>query len=312
MAQAAQLHTLRDPAVAPIVPELSCLSYIIQRVQAAWNAVCTWISAWVSYLTKSEYNLATRCPNAFYSTMQYLSPDEVAKCELVCKSWKMPDKVWKAQCAQEKVSYELEAGKHKEAFSNPQPPLAFGVEDWKMYLKADPGVAPRLSFRIHRMVARRCETHTLTLIPATVDGEPLSYVTFAPIAEKSGMQLRAFPQFEQIQSKPVGRSLWVWMQKHLDPASINKTYKELNEHFSQKMGRALWISVSIVAHFARDKFYLFPNMPSGGKFYTASSDIIKTPFSYNVLVGGSAPGLLEHAYDPGMFDTYGVAPCYPA
>ncbi len=48
---------------------------------------------------------------------------------------------------------------------------------------------PPLPANIKSQVEKLRQTHTLTLIPKTVNGQLLSFNIFAPLAEKAGMKL---------------------------------------------------------------------------------------------------------------------------
>ncbi len=319
MTQAIGLNPIKSGST--IIEENPCYLELIDRIAAIWNAICAWISQLFAELPASV-NIARDYPDAFRQTMMFLEPEEIGRCETVCKGWKMPDRVWQVLCTREQVSYTLPEGKHKEAFSNPVPPsMAFGVKEWKEHLKADPGIAPRLSARIHRTVAKLKETHTLTLIPATVNGEPLCFNTFAPIAEKSGMRLNIWPFVSQKRGHEAqGKSLWVWMQKDVDPGSRAKNAFQVRRDYPQKLGKALWITVSTVAHYACYKICLFPGAPNWIR--TRTCDIIEDEESPDdpkyVAVGNSTLGAL------GALDVYasknfryndsslGVAETFPA
>lgn len=87
-------------------------------------------------------------------------------------------------------------------------------------------------------------------------------------------------------------SIWVWMQKDVMPESKEKTYKEITA--SYRLGKALWMVVSTVAHYARFKINLFPRII--GVFYTSvwTADFKKNEdgsITY-LNIGLSSPGEL--------------------
>ena len=289
-------------AVSTIVEEKPCYAELAERIAAIWKVVCAWISelfGWQQSLPlQNQDDISQRCPDAFYNCMKYLSATEVGRCETVCKAWKIPDKVWKVQCEQEQVGYPLEDGSHKKAFANPAPPFAFGVQEWKEYFKVDPGAAPRLPASIHRTIAQLKETYTLTLIPATVDGQPLCFNTFAPLAKKIGQTVSMWPDVEgKYGNEVVGKSLWVWMQKEIEPESRSMTQAQVERAYPKKLGKALWITVSVAAHYARYKITLFRT----GSDYTRTRDSGEDPAS------GDDPSFVWSASVGGRFsDSFGV------
>ena len=135
---------------------------------------------------------------------QFLEPVEIIQCEAVCKSWK-DERLWQAQGA----NYNMTApasGKFKERFKEIHA-MAFGRKEWKEHLKADPGIAPHLPPQVYRTAHKLQETHILTLIPATINGQPLSFNTFAPLAEKAGMKLDIWKDVsEKYGNEAVGKS----------------------------------------------------------------------------------------------------------
>lgn len=318
MTQAIGLNTAKQAAAIP--EEKPCYLELIDRITAIWNAICAWITRLFTAELPASVNSARHHPDGFRHIMMFLEPEEIGRCETVCKDWKMPDRVWQALCMQEKVSYALPEGKHKEAFSNPEPPpMAFGVKEWKEHLKADPGVAPRLSARIHRTVAKLKETHTLTLIPATVNAEPLCFNTFTPIAKMGGMSLNILSFIsEKRGDEAQGKSLWVWMQKEVDPGSRTKNAFQVKRDYQQKLGKALWITVSTVAYFVRYKICLFPRAPNNW-ISTRTCDIIEDEDAPKdpkyVVVGESTPGTLD-VYASKNYRSFttsvGVAETFPA
>lgn len=304
--------------VSSIVAEKPCYAALAERVAAIWKVICACISelfGWQQNLPLiNQDDISQRCPDVFYNCMKYLLPEEVGRCETVCKAWKMPDKVWKAQCAQEKVSYPLKEGRHKEAFINPEPPFAFGVKEWKKYFGVDPGVAPRLPASIHRTIAQLKETFTLTLIPATIDGQPLCLNTFAPLAKKSGQTFSVWPEIEGKYGKEtVDRSLWVWMQKEIEPETRSMTQAQAEQAYPKKLGKALWITVSIAAYYARYQITLFRT----GTDYTRTCDtgvgMEDLSFVWSASVGGrfsESFGVIASSSDADEEST-GVAYTFP-
>lgn len=314
MSQSVTLNVIKTPAT--ITQEQSCCTELLDRIVAIWKRAYNWICEWVSWLICSpEYNLAKRAPDAFCQTMKYLSPQEVAKCELVCKSWRS-DRIWQMQCANYGVTVAPPSGRFKELFEVPE--MAFGPREWlKHFGKIGP--MPPLPVNIKTQVAQLKETHTLTLIPVTVDGQPLSFNTFAPLAKKSGMKLDIWnPILEKYGNESVRKSLWVWMRKNIEPGSTSKTQEQAANEYSQKLGKALFYTISIVAHFARYKIALFDT-------YTDTRTSDAGTGDWHVVVGSS--NTYQHNYNHEIYYTgkltiwsdittsgayLGVAPLMPA
>ncbi len=250
-----------NPTINTLPPaqEKPCLDALFERIQAIWNAICAWISSLAERLFPPEVlkqlTIADSSPDSFRLVMRYLYPEEVARCEPVCKSWKanIIEKVWEMQCQQEGVeleeNYKCKAGQYKEAFKTPEPIRAFGATEWKQYF-GDPGVAPRLPVSIYRTFKKLEVTHTLTLIPATVNGKPLTLNTFASFTPVRTMELRMVPGIRKtLGDEPVEKSLWVWLQKDFVPETGGKSQEEAEK--SYRLGKTLWIVVSIFAHYTR-------------------------------------------------------------
>ncbi len=310
MTQAIGIHSTKAAVAMP--EDKPCYAELLERVAAIWKVVCAWISelfGWKQSLPlQNQDDISQRCPDAFYNCMKYLLPEDLGRCETVCKAWKIPNKVWKVQCQQEKVD-PLEVYRNKEAFSNPQPPFAFGVKEWKEYFKVDPGVAPRLPASIHRTIAELKETYTLTLIPATVDGQPLCFNSFLPLVDKGGTHPYVTdPVLKKYGQEAQKKSLWVWMQKDVEPGSKGATQAEAGQRY--KLGKALWITVSAIAHYVRFKTLLLRE-PT----YTRTSDCgyHEKYGAWQVVCGSSnrASFYVLDSYDK-THPSFGVANTFPA
>lgn len=307
----AQAVTLNSKSSTPaLVEELPCYTQLLERIASIWHTIYAWICDLASQLfswktnTESKFDLALRNQNCFCQMIRYLEPEEVARCERVAKSWKI-DKIWQAQCTNYGVTVPPEGGRFKDLFTD-IPEMAFGPSEWKKHFgKAGP--TPPLPANIKSQIAQLGSTHLLTLIPKTVEGKPLCFNTFAPLAEKIGMGFQIDAGIsKEYGTETVRKSFWVWMQKELEPTSINRDRAELERDYPQKFGKALWIVVSIVAHYACHKIFLFPM----GTF-TRTSDPTRDGTWY-LTVGYSSHRIFkvqDYAY---FTDTLGFAACYPA
>lgn len=290
--------------------EKPCYLQIAETIVALWKAICDWICSWFSKPEANLNDISRRSPDAFFHIMHYLLPEEVGRCETVCKSWKIPDQVWKTQCEQEHVSYKLPEEKHKRAFSHPRPPsLAFGVGAWKKYF-GDPGVAPRLPGSIHRTFPKLKDTHTLTLIPAKVDGKPLCINTFIPLAKKCSVEILSATVIQnEYGNGAEEKSIWVWMQKNIEPESAGITQAEAEQQY-HPLGKTLWITVSTVAHFARFEITLFPK---SSLYLTRTSESFQSKSGpVCVTVGAFQRKTLLISPGGGSKDNIGVARAYLA
>ena len=308
MAQAIGLNPIKQ-APTP-AQEKPCYAELLERIQAIWNAVCAWIcdlaNRLLSWTTQPNLNLALRNPNCYCHMVGYLEPEDVARCERVAKSWKI-DRVWQAQCANYGITVAPPSGVFKDLFKVPE--IAFGPREWREHF-GKIGPMPPLSEKVRSQITKLGKTHTLTLIPATVNGQPFSLNTFAPLAEKSGMKL-VISEYVSTKygNETAGKSLWVWMQKEVEPGSRSKTQARSEKDYPQKLGKALWIVVSTVAHYARYKICLFPKTAEWTYTYTRARDGEEDKYGA-VIVGGSTPDALsvfEIGYASGAV---GVAFCH--
>lgn len=243
-----------------VVEGKPCYEALLECIQAIWNRVyaliCTLVNHLLSWNTRT---IAIQSPDSFHHILKYLGPDEVARCNRVCKAWKIPDKVWRAQCEQEGIDPACHQGRYKEVF----PELltcAFGAKEWKQYFGVDTGTAPRFPARTYGFLSKLKEKHTLTLIPATIDGKELCFNTFTPLARQSKIEFSL--GMDVLESKygdePMGKSQWIWMQKEIEPDAIDIDPNKAMKDYPQKIGKALWITVSMVAHYVRHKIRLSP------------------------------------------------------
>ncbi len=293
-----------------LAQEKPCYAELFERIVAIWNRVYAWICEWIVWLLPPpDHNLAKRSPDAFCHMVRYLEPEELARCERVAKSWKIPEKIWKARCAIYGVTSIPQSGSYKDIFAVPK--MAFGPREWVKYGWGEPGPMPPLSEKVRSQIAERKNTHTLTLIPATINDQPLSLNSFAPLAEKSGMKLDISDCIsKKYGSEFTGYSFWVWMQKEVEPGSRNKTQAQSEKDYPQKLGKPLWIMVSTVAHYARYKICLFPQTPQWT--YTRTRDRGEDQYgAWFVVIGGSTPGVLAVSYSHDYAgDNIGVAFCH--
>lgn len=295
------------------VQEKPCYTELLACIQAIWNAVCKWIS-WI--FSAPEYNLAERNQDCYCLMVRYLEPEDLARCERVAKSWKT-DRIWQAQCANYGITVAPASSRWKDLFEVPE--MAFGPREWEKHFgKAGP--MPPLPVNIKSQVAELGQTHTLTLVPKTVNGQPLSLISFAPLAEKSGMKLKIFdPVLQKYGEEAAEKSLWVWQQKEVE--SEKRLPQVIAENlFPNKLGRTLWVVVSIVAYYARTKIRLFSRKKEwlyirtrdwGGEDQSKREKHFYGSKAWSVVVGGSAPdSLIISNFHPLI--SHHVASTFPA
>lgn len=293
-----------DACVHPARIEESFCLQICSRVQAVWNTICTWLCELAKWLCPCESplpivinrgDIALSSVDAFHNILIHLHPEDVARCEAVNRAWRaaIPAKegrVWKTLCAQEHVSYEPNAGEHKRAFSHPHiPPFAFGTSRWKKHF-GNPGRAPALPPCIHRKLALLKDSCTLTLIPATLNGEPFSIKSFVPLTIDKRIHL-IFKEgtMPETVSASESKSLWVLMKKR--PLDGSEEMTQADAKRESQLGKALWITVGIVAHYVQEKLLLFAGHPPT-YMRTCDEEVDESGDRNFVQVGGSFPVIL--------------------
>ncbi len=202
------------------------------------------------------------------------------------------------------------------------PESAFGRADWARSFKVDIGEEPPFPPYMKALLLRPCsiwrgqlvqETFRPVLIPATVNGKPLTLRTLGEL-----MQLLYFPKSENGYKNgcgwgsvaggdtPIARSYWVMMSRELIPGSEKESYSAqqirvttLGKNYH--IPRLLEAVVCIFAEYARSGRQLFSE-PT----YTRCEEAI---LNYPVIVGGfSSNGLdIDLNRNPSDGGTYGAA-----
>ena len=197
-------------------------------------------------------------PNSAGHIFSFLSPLEIARAERVCKVFKITlnpkdQSVWKRQCAiYDVMIHSASAVKYKKEFLDSQPKIAYGSKEWAECI-GDVGKVPPLSPRIHEVLKSQSpfwpektvkETCILVLIPATVNGKPLTLRILGPLVEASskgnqtGFRNISTSCLSGFGDTPVKESHWVLMTKNVLPESRNQGYafqKELVEKAGYKI-----------------------------------------------------------------------------
>lgn len=310
MTQAITLNTVEKFRALP--EEKPCYAELFERIAAIWNAICTWISElFASFFNKpivNQRDITQRSASAFYHVLNYLEPKEVARCETVCKFWKIPEKIWKARCATYGITSLPESGSYKEICKVPK--MAFGPREWVKHGWGEPGPMPSLPTNIKSQVAERKDTHTLTLVPKTVNDQPLSFHTFIPVIKKSGLDLNTRMMPEEAENEVQEKSVWVWMQKNLELGTRKITSKDAEA--KHKLGKAFWIVVSIVAEFAQTHICLFAAIGRQVSF-TWASDHGRDPYlDHSVAIGFTQDLVIDYIFTKDKANFIGVAPAFSA
>ena len=252
------------------------------------------------------------------------SSREIARAERVCKAFKTAlnqkeQIIWKRQCAiYDVMIISAHAVTYKEKFLNSQPKMAYGAKEWAEYI-GDVGKVPPISPKIHEVLKSPSpfwpkktveETCILVLIPATVDGKPLTLKTLYQLVRSplkgaaTGFRYISNLVRNKFGDTPVKESHWVLITKDVLPGSRNKKYafqKQLVEKAGYKAPGLVDVSAAILLHQLFSGNRLFG---ANQWTYTRCQEQID---KYNLIVGGFAPSGLGVTYDYYGHDAHGIA-----
>lgn len=161
----------------------------------------------------------------------------------------------------------------------------FGADKWKKYF-GEVGPEPTIPEHISARLNQPCklfpgekvhETHLLTLIPATVNGEPLTLNSFQKLSEnpkEAGYQGKYYRHFyndpvkQEFGDKTSGKSYWVLMTRDVIPDSREKEYVD---------------QIQFVQHTAKHLLipYTLPSILEG----------VVSTMCYHTETGKNSPGL---------------------
>ena len=167
---------------------------------------------------KTKFTLGT---DELKEVMKFLSLREIASSSCVSRNWKKDinfedPRMWKSQLEQ----------------------MTFGPEKWKTHF-GDVGEVSQLPKDILEEIKRPCpfwpakkvgQTHMLVLIPATVNGKPLSIRSFRQLVKEAKLGFKADYEFggnallEWYGDETIQKSYWVLMTKDVIPDSKTKSY----------------------------------------------------------------------------------------
>jgi len=203
--------------------------------------------------------------------------------------------------------------------------IAFNKLKWEEYI-GNVGKEPSLPADMHQILQSQCpiwprkkveQTHMLTLIPKTVNGEPLTLKLMDSLVQKpkKGYKTNFFKEssFHGHGKTTVNESHWVLMARDVIPNSRKKSYsnqKQLAQTYNKngveyEVPRLLDATVNIFMEFVRTRTRLFPDSPT---IYTRCQESYKNEGVYPMVVGGfSASGLGVGDRDYDGNGCYGIA-----
>jgi len=188
------------------------------------------------------------------------------------------------------------------------PSMAFGKAKWEQCF-GDIGVEPALPTNIEEILDSQCpiwpdkkvhETHMLTLIPKTVNGQLLTLKTLGELVQhpKQGGNVTSYSIFYPggHENTPAGESHWVLMARDVIPDSRKKIYKEqvqLAQTYNKngieyEVPKLLDATVGIFMEYVQTGTRLFSDDP--WTYTRCQEQYVNT--GYQMVVGGfSASGL---------------------
>lgn len=198
------------------------------------------------------------------------------------------------------------------------PKVAFGAVEWSKYF-GDIGVEPALPANIDDILEGPCpiwtgkkmrETHLLTLIPATVDGQPLSLNLLQELIQspkEGGYQTSYRYYWDKLKwqygTQTPSHSYWVMLSRDVFRDTRDKSFKEQRSKFAiigtyqQLRGEVpgiLEATVSVLMHYVRSGERLFSDSP---RTWTRCLEIIE---GYQTVLGDFSEAGLD--LNDGYFD----------
>ena len=200
------------------------------------------------------------------------------------------------------------------------PREAFGEEKWNEYF-GDIGQVPKLPEHIEEILGEKCpytgkkvrDSHLLTLIPKTVNGQALTLSKLGELIKSplkgSSTKYSHFSVGEH--DKAVNSSYWALLLQDVMPNSRNKTFNDQKALVKQALGytvpKAIEVAVSVLMHHVQGGEKLYSDSPYT---YTRCEEKVG---EYRVFVGGfGSGGLLVYddvhgdGSDDFRYETYGL------
>ncbi|MBI3211744.1 MAG: hypothetical protein HYZ47_03560 [Simkania negevensis] len=202
--------------------------------------------------------------------------------------------------------------------------MTFDKAAWEKYF-GDIGEEPSLPADIATILASPCpiwsdkkiqETHVLILVPAKVNGEPLTLESLEKLVknpkEGNATQYRSFFPGKNEQAS-VEQNTWVLLTNNILPGSVDQSYNKqvtLVNELAKKAGapyevpQLIVVAVSLFVHYVRSGELLYANS-SGTYNYTHCQE--KGHGQYLTFVGGfSYAGLCVRSHTDDDLLGYGV------
>ena len=192
----------------------------------------------------------------------------------------------------------------------------FGAKKWAKYI-GEVGEEPPLPEKLEKLLKSPCpywdgkqikDTHMLTLIPATVNGEELTLerlgeLVKTPKAGHAGHYNDWDPGGNE--KAKVDRSYWTLMTKDVIPGTRNEGYYEQRKLLKKnyEAPKLIEAAVSIFMAYVSEKEELYTRNPW---IYTRCQEAA-SGFNYQMMVGGSAGGGLDVNVSMSAVDICGLA-----
>lgn len=228
-----------------------------------------------------RYDVGKRLPKDIMSNIfERLTEKELSRAKRVCRFWNV-------------MGQDLRVT-HKFA-------VALGARCWQQQFGYI-GVEPALPANIAEILKEPCpfypgkpvqETHLLALIPATVNGKPLTLDSLGEMSKNPKWGPAAMysyywePIKTQYGAQSPAKSYWILMTKNVLPGSLGKHYSEqqamMATYSDYRVPMMLEAVTSILLHFVKSGERLFSNHPIW--IYTQCQEIASAN-SWQCTVGG--------------------------
>ena len=200
------------------------------------------------------------------------------------------------------------------------PALAFGVRDWNRYF-GDVGAEPPLPADINDFLESPCpifpgkkikDTHTLALVPATVNGKPLTLDSLGELIQRpqNGGNATKYAYYwesakKQLGQTPAPASHWVLMTTDVLPNTRNKKYDaqvaEVSKYRDYEVPSILEAAVAILMGYVKTGIRWYSDSPWT---YTRCQEKVD---GYPLGLGGlGSSGLNVDYRNDGEYENYGV------
>ena len=192
-----------------------------------------------------------------------------------------------------------------------KPAIAFGAEKWNKYF-GNVGIEPPLPPNIENILNSSCpfwpdkkvrDTHLLFLVPATVDGKPLTLNSFQELIQKPKKGYKTqYKFYDSYVKNELGNqstsSHWVLMTRDIIPGSRGKSYEDQkklvathakNSGQPYELPKALDVTIGILIEHVQTATKLYSDNPF---IYTRCQEKVGEN-RWPVAIGGFAAGGLD-------------------